>query len=158
MRMRICVSELVHHWCSADSRLARSQWKTALLCNYVSHWLGASLESALLVQVPRHYLNSSWNSVHWKNENKYIWNLDQRTKCFCQEHEFRNVICKLTAILLMPWGVINSVAGDFLLFNCKTAIQNVLLDNAASIVDNTVLGYVGFVDIKIPRTYILPRP
>ena len=30
-----------------DSRVAPSQWETALLCNDVSHWLGASLESAL---------------------------------------------------------------------------------------------------------------
>ena len=27
-----------------DSRFAPSQWETALLCNDVSHWLGASLE------------------------------------------------------------------------------------------------------------------
>ena len=32
---------------SYDSRLAPSQWETALLCNAVSHWLGANLESAL---------------------------------------------------------------------------------------------------------------
>ena len=32
----------------ADSRLAPSQWETVLLCNAVSHWLGANLESALL--------------------------------------------------------------------------------------------------------------
>ena len=31
----------------AGSRFAPSQWETALLCNDVSHWLGASLESAL---------------------------------------------------------------------------------------------------------------
>ena len=31
----------------ADSRFMANQWKTALLCNDVSHWLGASLESAL---------------------------------------------------------------------------------------------------------------
>ena len=31
----------------ADSRFAASQWETALLCNDVSHWLGASLKSAL---------------------------------------------------------------------------------------------------------------
>ena len=31
----------------ADSRFAPSQWKMALLCNNVSHWLGANLESAL---------------------------------------------------------------------------------------------------------------
>ena len=30
----------------ADSRLAPSQWETALLCN-ISHWLGTKLESAL---------------------------------------------------------------------------------------------------------------
>ena len=31
-----------------DFRLAPSQWETALLCNAVSHWLGASPESALI--------------------------------------------------------------------------------------------------------------
>ena len=31
----------------ADSRFVPTQWETALLCNDVSHWLGASLESAL---------------------------------------------------------------------------------------------------------------
>ena len=31
----------------ADSRFAPSQWETALLCNDVSHWLGANLEPAL---------------------------------------------------------------------------------------------------------------
>ena len=31
----------------ADSRLAPSQWETALFCNAVSHWPGANLESAL---------------------------------------------------------------------------------------------------------------
>ena len=39
-----CVSPLR---CRADTRFAPSQWETALLCNDVSHWLGASLESAL---------------------------------------------------------------------------------------------------------------
>ena len=37
--------------CRADSRIALSQWETALLCNGVSHWLGASLESALYMSV-----------------------------------------------------------------------------------------------------------
>ena len=32
----------------ADSSFVPSQWETALLCNDVSHWLGASLESALI--------------------------------------------------------------------------------------------------------------
>ena len=43
----------------ADSRLALSQWETALLCNDVSHWLGANLESALYS-----LKQSTWNCVH----------------------------------------------------------------------------------------------
>ena len=34
-----------------DSSFALSQWETALLCNDVSHWLGASLESALNIDL-----------------------------------------------------------------------------------------------------------
>ena len=36
-------------WYRADSRFAASQWETTLLCNNVPHWLGASLESALMI-------------------------------------------------------------------------------------------------------------
>ena len=41
----------------AGSRFALSQWETVLLCDDVSHWQGASLESALLyiLYIP-HYL------------------------------------------------------------------------------------------------------
>ena len=35
----------------AGCRFAPSQWETALLCNDVSHWLGASLGSALMVLI-----------------------------------------------------------------------------------------------------------
>ena len=38
----------VHTYHRADSRFVPSQWGTALLCNEVSHWLGANLESALI--------------------------------------------------------------------------------------------------------------
>ena len=37
--------QFVHN--RADSRFAPRQWETALLCNDISHWLGANLESAL---------------------------------------------------------------------------------------------------------------
>ena len=37
--------------CRADSGFATSQWERVLLCNDVSHWLGASLEPALFVCV-----------------------------------------------------------------------------------------------------------
>ena len=36
------------HYSRADSRFVPSQWETLFLCNDVSNWLGASLESALL--------------------------------------------------------------------------------------------------------------
>ena len=37
------------HIIRADPRFAPNQWETALLCNDVSHWLGANLESALIM-------------------------------------------------------------------------------------------------------------
>ena len=42
----------------ADFRFALSQWETVLLCNDVSHWLGASLvtESALHIKSPSCFL------------------------------------------------------------------------------------------------------
>ena len=45
----------------ADSRLAPSQWETALLCNDVSYWLGANLESALYFKAG-HFQN--WSDIH----------------------------------------------------------------------------------------------
>ena len=50
--MTLCHQASSHR---ADSRFAPSQWETALLCNDISYWLGASLESAL-----SHYLNCCW--------------------------------------------------------------------------------------------------
>ena len=59
----------------ADSSFAPSQWETALYCNDVSYWLGASLESALyndkkdnhinlesggLMMVNKHYSDVTW--------------------------------------------------------------------------------------------------
>ena len=35
----------------SDSQFASSQWETVLLCNKVSHWLGAILESTLSIYV-----------------------------------------------------------------------------------------------------------
>ena len=53
----------------ADSRFVPSQWETVLLCDNVSHWLGASLESTLpgwglLSQfLSFHYFHGSWAAV-----------------------------------------------------------------------------------------------
>ena len=48
----LCVIKTSHCMLpTADSKFKPSQWETALHCNDVSHWLGASLESALLPEV-----------------------------------------------------------------------------------------------------------
>ena len=50
----------------ADSRFAPSQWETALLCNDVSHWLSASLESALSLYSSVMFGGDSLFSYHWQ--------------------------------------------------------------------------------------------
>ena len=56
----ICWCLICQHWhdkyverChfKADSRIAPGQWETVLLCNDVSHWLGAILESSLICNI-----------------------------------------------------------------------------------------------------------
>ena len=53
----------------AESRFSLSQWETALLCNDVSHWLGANLESGL------HYMFFPPPTFHWifYEVLKYSW-------------------------------------------------------------------------------------
>ena len=55
----------------ADSRFAPSQWETALLCNTVFHWLGASLESALYPYGAVLY-KSEWR-LHAKTLLRELW-------------------------------------------------------------------------------------
>ena len=60
----VCVYKQYNNY-RADSRLAPSQWETVLLCNDVSHWLDASLESALnyaiTVMLHEHYGISNYS-------------------------------------------------------------------------------------------------
>ena len=44
----------------ADFRFAPNQWEMALLCNNVSHWLGASLDSALYMMNELNESSTSW--------------------------------------------------------------------------------------------------
>ena len=61
----------VLHWlsmwckCKADSRFAPSQWETLLLCNDVSHWLAASLESVLKWVCMQGEIITSKLYIHW---------------------------------------------------------------------------------------------
>ena len=68
----------------ADSRFAPSQWETALLCNDVSHWLGASLESAL-------YTNASWTKKNCEYHSNAV-----QTRSYSvlhkQRHEYISIL------------------------------------------------------------------
>ena len=69
--------------CRADSRYAPSQWETALLCNDVSRWLGASLESALqcimslpLINFQNKVVYCQLHScVHWRGKRWVVFAL-----------------------------------------------------------------------------------
>ena len=65
-----CCNSSMYTGLRADSRLAPSQWETALQCNAVSHWLGANLESTLSHICAKAFVHSS----HWKPVN-LIWKL-----------------------------------------------------------------------------------
>ena len=68
--------------CTADSRLAPSQWETSLQSNVVSHWLGANLESALWLysfrqtqgnQCNQHPLSKLMVTIHWPQGQNIVW-------------------------------------------------------------------------------------
>ena len=65
----------------ADSRLALSQWETVLLCNDVSHWLGANLESALtLLLLWEHKQIGSFHPGKLEKTTTYVLILNNRLK------------------------------------------------------------------------------
>ena len=65
----------------ADSRFAATQWETALLCNDVSHWLDASLESVWWVGLgycqPQHTHKQHSCGTLW-----YLTDINQ-SSCYC---------------------------------------------------------------------------
>ena len=69
------VSSGTIHVYRTDSRFAPSQWETALLCNGVSHWLGANLESAnnLLPQLPPPPANMHTDRAFTEIKRSSIW-------------------------------------------------------------------------------------
>ena len=58
----------------ADSRFAPSQWETVLLCNDISHWLGASLKWALI-------LTEMW-CWKWNHEWTAFWHYWYQDMCW----------------------------------------------------------------------------
>ena len=63
----------------ADSRFAPSQWKTALLCNDVSHWLSTSLESALALSATGSCDKTPDRSINEGPSHRRIWWQDNQT-------------------------------------------------------------------------------
>ena len=83
-----------HH--RADSRFVRSRWEMALLYNNVSHWMGASLESALH-HISYHYtipnmaveLNRLTGLLLCEtNISQYHHNYHYTARCFCSLDSF----------------------------------------------------------------------
>ena len=64
----------------ADSRFAPSQWETALLCNDVFHWLGASLESALYKHWFRWQMETKLSTVQYLSQ---YWPSSILIQCAC---------------------------------------------------------------------------
>ena len=53
----------------ADFRFAHSQWETVLFCNDVSHWLGASIKSALCLLVNTKFVLICVGRDNWCRNN-----------------------------------------------------------------------------------------
>ena len=57
----------------ADPRFAPSQWETALLCNDVSHWLDANLESAMIIDTSLQRLRQNINQTLNQKRHPIPW-------------------------------------------------------------------------------------
>ena len=73
----------MHHFVTemrADSRFAPSQWETALLWNVGSHWLVASLESALEVCTCMHISVTEWCITEYLPDTSWdMWDGTEQT-------------------------------------------------------------------------------
>ena len=67
-------------------------WNCETLQYCLRQWLVACL-------VPSHYLNQYWLIVNWTLRNKLKWNSNQNTIFFVHDNTFKNVVCKMSAIL-----------------------------------------------------------
>ena len=94
----------------AESRFAPSQWETVLLCNNVSHWVGASLESALIMIIlPR--LHCCY--ISGPSSNQYVILSSGRLTTFtCPMHSrwIRHVRCSHVAVSSnKTWSMISTM-------------------------------------------------
>ena len=57
---------------------------------------------ACCLTAPSYYQNQHWCTVKWTPRNYLQWNWNYRTEEFLEENSFENIVCKISAILLMP--------------------------------------------------------
>ena len=99
----------------ADSRFAPSQWETALLCNDVSRWLGASLKSARIYAFPFQNLCASFSthtylavhSMHTKTCSIVWIGVDKcfycNSWCSCRIYIWTSVPEAVALSITLPW-------------------------------------------------------
>ena len=87
------IPEMADWWqLRADSRFVRSQWETVLLCNAVSHWLGANLK--LPSQQECIMLEKMWELLMFWYLSSFVKYQTVMSYCY-----FEQQICALTWIL-----------------------------------------------------------
>ena len=97
--------------CRADSRLAHIKWDTALICNDVSHWLDASLESdlhwgqlmACHLFDTKSFPESMVIQYKLNHQNLISVNLDQNTRLYSWKNVWK---CRPEYFILYPPSVI----------------------------------------------------
>ena len=104
-------SELCETICRADSRFKPSQWETVLLCNNVSYWLGASLESPLI-----------WWGVWCDIEMALFISLDNDWSCQKKKSSIKND--KSNCMYLISWNI------DFLIISLMTLMASFIITPA----------------------------
>ena len=96
-------------WLTADSRFAPSQWEMVLICN-VSHWLGANLESALLLH--RHWGYHMTAPVpeklSWRNIDNYITG-DHNKLCNKHKNKAQQTVCIFHGMYSIPAWISNYI-------------------------------------------------
>ena len=87
-----------------NSRIAPSQWETALLCNDVSQWLSPNLESALI------YLNSFINSHSMSSSHKIVISCSGTVFVYVYVHSYGMTVWRLL-ISSQCWETSKNIEG-----------------------------------------------
>ena len=122
-----------------------SLWPCDVIWHFSHHWFRSWLVSCL---IPSHYLNKCWLIVDWTLRNKLQWNMNQNTNIFLQGNAFKNVTCKLAAIMSRPQCINCSlITADFI--DCHH-IVHLVLESKSMISGHNVLCWCR-IQTKWPR-------